>query len=98
MNGYMIHHETQINRQAYAIKQLANDYLNLITEIYEQTRLEGWDSPAAQAQKAKIDAALRDAGTTARSLSAIGSDLYSFTATHKTWLEDVVEAVTDVFT
>ena len=98
MNGYMIHHETQINRQAYAIKQLSNDYLKLITEIYERTRLTEWDSPAAQVQKAKIDALLRDAGNTARALNAIGSDLYAFTATHKTWLEDVVDAVKEVVT
>ncbi len=94
MNGYMIHHEIAINRQAAAIKALAAEYQKVISETEAMTRMPGWDSPAADSQRKEIQKILQDARNTMQELQRIGNDLYTFTATHKTWLEDVVDAVT----
>ena len=94
MNGYMIHHERAINRQAAAIKALAVEYLQVIDDAQAIAKMPGWDSPAASAQRAEIQKILDEAYSTAATLQQIGNDLYAFTASHKTWLEDIIDAVT----
>lgn len=94
MNGYMIHHEYAINKQAAAIKALAGEYLQIIAEAEALAKMPGWDSPAAATQRAEIQKILNDARDTAATLQQIGNDLYAFTASHKTWLEDIIDAVT----
>ncbi len=94
MNGYMIHHEIAINRQAAAIKALAGDYLQVIADAEAITKMPGWDSPAADTQRAEIQKILNEARDTVSALQKIGNDLYAFTASHKTWLEDIIDAVT----
>ena len=94
MNGYMIHHEAQINRQAAAIKSLAGEYLQVIADAESLTRMPGWDSPAADTQRAEIQKLLGEARNAVSTLQQIGNDLYSFTASHKTWLEDIIDVIT----
>ncbi len=94
MNGYMIHHEVAINRQAAAIKALAAEYQKVISEAEAITKMPGWDSPAADTQRAEIQKILNEAQSTVSTLQKIGNDLYAFTASHKTWLEDIIDAVT----
>lgn len=93
MNGYMIHHEIAINRQAAAIKSLAAEYQKVIADTEAMTRMPGWNSPGADAQRAEIQKILQDARSTMQELQRIGDDLYTFTAEHKTWLEDIVDAI-----
>lgn len=94
MNGYMIHHEVAINHQAAAVKSLANEYQKIIDDARTLTQMKGWDSPAAKTQKDAIQKVLNDATVAKQELERIGDDLYTFTATHKTWLEDLVDTVT----
>ena len=94
MNGYMIHHETQINKQAAAMKTLAGEYLQVIEEAEAMTKMSGWDSPAASVQREEIRKILDEARAAVNTLQQIGDNLYAFTASHKTWLEDIVDAIT----
>lgn len=94
MNGYMIHHEAAINRQAGAIKALAGEYLQVIADAEAITKMPGWDSPAAETKRSEIQKMLSEARTTVANLQQIGNDLYAFTASHKTWLEDVIDIIT----
>ena len=93
MYGYRMRHEWAINRQADAARAQAAEYLQVIDDAQALLKMPGWDSAAADAQREKIQAILREAQDTAAELQRIGSDLNYFTATHKTWLEELEEAV-----
>ena len=94
MFGYTVFHEAAINRQAAAIKALAAEYKKAISEAEEVSRMPGWDSPAADTQREEIKRLLQEARSTARELQQIGDDLYAFTEEHKTWLEEIIDAIT----
>lgn len=93
MNGYLIRHETQINRQAAAIRKLAAEYNKLISEAEAAARIQGWETPAADEKRRELQAAINEAKKAVASLQKISNDLYAFTASHKTWLEDVVDLI-----
>ena len=47
-----------------------------------------------QSQKAEINAIIAQARDAVAALRNVSSKMYDFTETHKTWLEDVVDAIT----
>lgn len=94
MNGYLIRHEAQINRQAAAIKKVVGEYNKLISEAESVMKIQGWDTPAADEKRRELQATIDEARKAVNSLQKISNDLYAFTASHKTWLEDVVDFIT----
>lgn len=88
MNGYMIHHEIAINRQAAALQQLAAEYQQIINEAESIKRIPGWTSEAADIQRVLMRKIVEEARGNMQELQSISRDLYAFTASHKTWLED----------
>ena len=94
MNGYMIHHERAIKNRAAEIDALAADYLKIIEEIEGVKIIPGWESEAADVQRAKIQKIIDEANAVAAELKQISADMITFTETHKTWLEDVIDTIT----
>lgn len=95
MNGYMIHHEASINRNADKTMALAKEYESLVAELEATlTMMKEWESPAADSQRLEIKGIISRARSAASSLRRMGNVMYNFTATHKTWLEDVVDFIT----
>lgn len=94
MNGYMIHHELAINRQAAALCKLAAEYQNVIAEGESLLKIPGWDTPAADAQRTAIQKTLGEAYNAAAALRQLSDELYAFTESHKTWLEEIIDAIT----
>lgn len=94
MNGYMIHHETAINNNAAKAASLASEYDRLINDLEAESFISGWDSPAADSQRAELKEIIARARAAAQALRQVSSAMYDFTASHKTWLEDVVDFVT----
>ena len=76
------------------MKALAGEYLQVIEDAEALTKMPGWDSPAASAQREEIKKILNEARSTVNTLQQIGNNLYAFTASHKTWLEDIIDAIT----
>ena len=89
MYGYLISHEWQIEKQAARAGKLSAELFAIMEEAERIKALPGWESPAADAQRQKIESILSSGRTLASELDSISSSLYYFTATHKTWLEEI---------